>query len=245
MKNIILLFALAVVVIFGITTYRKSKQEKPLVIIMMGAPGAGKGTQCVELSKSLNLPHISTGDLLRENIRNKTELGNIAKESIDKGLLVPDKIVIDMLFNHINSKAYDKIGYILDGFPRTINQAVTLDQRLGKKYKKIAINLNISEDQLIERITGRLMCKECGTPYHKVSLPPKEEGKCDKCGGELYQRKDDTEEVFKSRLEVYNKDTKPLLEFYENKKELYNIDSNVDKKVVFENIVKTVDKVIK
>ncbi len=243
MKKLVLLFALVAIVILGITSYRKSKQEKPLVIIMMGAPGAGKGTHSVELSKSLNLPHLSTGDLFRENIRNQTELGNTVKELLDKGQLVPDNIVVEMLFNHINSKGYNKTGYILDGFPRTLNQAIALEQRLGKNYKKIAINLNITEDKLIERITGRLMCKECGTPYHKVSIPPKVEGKCDKCLGELYQRKDDTEELIKSRLEVYNKDTKTLLDFYENKKELYNVDSNCGKEIVFENLMKTIKEV--
>lgn len=243
MKKIFLLFALVAIVLVAITAYRKTKHEKPLVIIMMGPPGAGKGTHCVELSKSLNLPHLSTGDLFRENIRNKTPLGNTAKELIDKGQLVPDNIVVEMLFDHIKTNGYDKTGYILDGFPRTMNQAISLEQRLGKKYKKIAINLNISEEKLIERITGRLMCKDCGTPYHKISLPPKVEGKCDKCSGELYQRKDDTEEVLKSRLEVYNKDTKPLLDFYQNKKELYNVDSNSGKEIVFDNLLKTINDV--
>jgi adenylate kinase len=243
MKKILLLLALVLIVILGITSYKKSKQEKPLVIIMMGAPGAGKGTHCVELSKTLSLPHISTGDLFRENIRNQTELGKTAKDLIDKGQLVPDNIVVEMLFNHINSKGYDKTGYILDGFPRTLNQAISLEQKLNNKYKKIAINLNISEEKLIARITNRFMCKDCGTIYNKISLPSKIEGKCDKCSGELYQRKDDNEEVFKNRLQIYNKDTKPLLDFYENKKELYNIDSNFDKEIVFENIMKTIKEV--
>lgn len=243
MKKIVLIIALVVLVITGITVLRKSNEKKPLVIIMMGAPGAGKGTHCVELSKSFNLPHLSTGDLFRENIRNQTALGNAAKALIDKGQLVPDDIVIDMLFTHIKEKGYDKTGYILDGFPRTMNQALALDQRLGKKYKKIAINLNIAEEKLIERITGRLMCKDCGAPYHKVAFPPKVEGKCDKCSGELYQRKDDTVEVLKSRLEVYNKDTKPLLDFYRTKKELYNVDSNPEKNIVFESLLKTIKEV--
>lgn len=243
MKKLVLLLTLVAVIVVGITTYRHSKVQKPLVIIMMGAPGAGKGTHCVELSKTLNLPHLSTGDLFRENIRNQTELGKLAKDLIDKGQLVPDNIVVDMLFNHINSNGYDKTGYILDGFPRTMNQALALEQRVGKKYNVIAINLNIAEDKLIERITGRLMCKDCGAPYHKTALPPKVEGICDKCSGELYQRKDDTAEVLKSRLEVYNKDTKPLLDFYMSKKQLYNVDSNLGKEIVFENLVKTINDI--
>lgn len=240
MKNIILIFALTIFVIIGIKAYRNSKKERPLVIIMMGAPGAGKGTLSEDLSKALNLPHLSTGDLFRENIKNQTKLGKIAEELINKGQLVPDNLVVEMLFNHINNKGFDKTGYILDGFPRTTNQAITLNQRLGKNYKKIAINLDIDENKLIERITGRLICKNCGTPYHKINLPPKVEGQCDKCLSELYQRKDDTKEVLESRLTVYYKDTKPLLDFYKNKKELYNIDSSISKETVFENAIKII-----
>jgi len=243
MKNIILSFILIVCVILGISFYKNMKKEKPLVIIMMGAPGAGKGTHCVELSKKLNLPHISTGDLFRENIKNKTKLGILSKNILDKGQLVSDDIVIEMLFNHINQKGYDKTGYILDGFPRTANQAIALDQKIGKKYKKIAINLDIDEEKLIERITGRLICKKCGTSYHKINLPPKVEGKCDKCSSDLYQREDDTEEVLKSRLEIYYKDTKPLIDFYKDKNELYNIDANDTKEIVFDNLLNTIKEV--
>lgn len=241
MKRIILFFISVGLAILGITTFRKVQEEKPLVIIMIGAPGAGKGTQCVELSKSLQIPHISTGDLFRENIRNQTLLGNQAKDLIEKGQLVPDNIVVNMLFSHINAKGHDKKGYILDGFPRTVNQAMALDQRLGKKYTKIAINLNITEDMLIERIAGRIICKECGASYHKNISPPKVMDKCDKCGGGLYQRNDDAIEIFKNRLQVYNNDTKPILDYYGRKKELINIDSNADKEIVFGNIVKQID----
>ncbi len=240
MKNILLLFALVSVLLFGITTYRNYKKEKPLVVIMMGAPGVGKGTHSLELSKALNLPHISTGDLFRENIKNETELGKIAKELIDKGQLVPDNIVVEMLFNHINNNGYNVTGYILDGFPRTLIQAKSLDQRLGNNYNKIALNLNVDEEKLIQRITGRLICKSCQTPFHKINIPPKIEGKCDKCESDLYQREDDTKEVLKNRLEVYNKNTKPLIDYYRNNNILKDIDSNGSKEVVLENILKSI-----
>lgn len=240
MKNIILLFILVIVAIAGLKTYRNAKEEKPLVVIMMGAPGAGKGTHAQDLSKTLNIAHISTGDLFRENIKNQTQLGNMAKDLMDKGLLVPDKIAVDMLFNYIKDNGYDKTGYILDGFPRTLIQAKALDERLARDYKKIAVNLNIDEEKLVQRITGSLICKSCAASYHKVNTPPKTEGICDSCSAELYQRDDDTKEVLKTRLEAYNKDTKPLLDYYQNKKILKDIDSNGSKEVVFETLLNTV-----
>ncbi|NGX27916.1 MAG: adenylate kinase [Candidatus Anoxychlamydiales bacterium] len=240
MKNIILLFILVIVAIAGLKTYRNAKEEKPLVVIMMGAPGAGKGAHAQDLSKTLNIAHISTGDLFRENIKNETQLGNMAKDLMDKGLLVPDKIAVDMLFKHIRDNGFDKTGYILDGFPRTLIQAKALDERLARDYKKIAVNLSIDEEKLVQRITGRLICKSCAASYHKENLPPKQDGICDNCSDELYQRDDDTEEVLKTRLEAYNKDTKPLLDYYQNKKILKDIDSNDTKEVVFENLLNTV-----
>lgn len=240
MKNIILLFILVIVAIAGLKTYRNAKEEKPLVVIMMGAPGAGKGAHAKDLSKTLNIAHISTGDLFRENIKKETQLGNMAKDLMDKGRLVPDKIAVDMLFNHIKDNGFDKTGYILDGFPRTLIQAKALDERLARDYKKIAVNLSIDEEKLVQRITGRLICKSCAASYHKETLPPKQEGICDSCSDELYQRDDDTEEVLKTRLEAYNKDTKPLLDYYQNKKILKDIDSNGTKEVVFKNLLNTV-----
>lgn len=242
MKNILLLFGLVVLVLIGLTTYRNSKKEKPLVVIMMGAPGAGKGTHSSELSKILNIPHISTGDLFRENIKNETEFGKTAKDLIDKGELVPDSLVVEMLFNHIHDKGYDLTGYILDGFPRTLIQAKALDQRLGKDFNKIALNLNTDEEKLIERITGRLICKSCQTPFHKINLPPKVEDKCDKCQSDLYQRDDDTKEVLISRLNVYNKNTKPLIDYYQKSNLLKDIDSNGSKEIVLENLLKNIKK---
>ncbi len=241
MKNIFLLIGFCLLIIVGITSYRNSKKEKSLVVIMMGPPGAGKGTHAAELSKSLNLPHISTGDLFRDNIKRGTILGKKAKELIEKGSLVPDEIVIDMLFSHIKENGYNK-GYILDGFPRTINQAKALDKKLSKNAKKIALNLNIDDSFLIDRITGRLICRNCSTPFHKTFLKPKVEGKCDKCEGELYQRKDDIVEVVKRRLEVYHRETEPLLEFYQKQKALHEVDSNKSKEIVFDNILKTIEK---
>ncbi|NGX64054.1 MAG: hypothetical protein KR126chlam6_01478, partial [Candidatus Anoxychlamydiales bacterium] len=155
------------------------------------------------------------------------------------GNLVPDNIVVEMLFTHIKDKGYDLTGYILDGFPRTIIQAKSLDERLLNDYTKVALNLNIGEEKLTDRITGRLICKSCQTSYHKTNIPPKKEGVCDSCQGELYQREDDTEEVLKNRLFVYNKDTKPLLEHYKNKKALKEIDSDKDISAVQDNILKT------
>lgn len=240
MKNIILLIAVVIIAIVAITVYRNSKREKPLVIIMMGAPGSGKGTNAIEISKKLNLPHISTGDLLRENIKNQTKLGSLAKQTINKGQLVSDELVIDMLFDHINSKGYNKTGYILDGFPRTINQAEILDSKLDNNYKKMVINLNIADEKLIDRITNRLMCKSCGAPFNKINSPPKVEGKCDFCQGDLYQREDDTKEVLKKRIEVYYKDTKPILNYYNKQNIVHDIDSNKERTVVFENLLKTI-----
>ncbi|NGX49490.1 MAG: adenylate kinase [Candidatus Anoxychlamydiales bacterium] len=242
MKNILLLFGLAVVLLIGLTTYRNSKKEKPLVVIMMGTPGTGKGTHSSELSKALKIPHISTGDLFRENIKNETELGRAAKGFMDEGQLVPDKIVVEMLFNHIHDKGYDLTGYILDGFPRTLIQAQSLDQRLGRDYNKIALNLNIDEEKSISRITGRLICQSCQTPFHKTNLPPKIDGKCDICESDLYQRDDDTKEVIKSRFEVYNNDTKPLIDYYQKSNVLKDIDSNGSKEIVLENLLKNINQ---
>lgn len=220
-----------------------SNTGKPLVIIMMGPPGAGKGTQAVELAEKMHIPHISTGDLFRENLSQNTELGKKAKGFIDKGNLVPDDLVIDMLFDRIN-KNDCKNGFILDGFPRTVEQAKALDQKMGDKFKVVSLNLEIDDQPLIERITGRLMCKSCGAPYHQKFMPPKVAGVCDKCKGPLYQRTDDTEQVVKERLSVYHKQTEPVIEYYAKKPGLlHQIDSRKNKDVVFKELVETVQKI--
>lgn len=196
----------------------RSVVEKPLVIILMGPPGAGKGTHAKPLGAQLGLPHISTGDLFRENMRQNTPLGQKIKSFMDSGKLVPDELVLDMLFDRIGQVDCNH-GYILDGFPRTVPQAQALDQRL-KSCRVIAVNLNVPDDLLVERISGRLACKECGKPYHKKYNPPVSNDHCDVCQGVLYQRDDDKEEILKKRLEIYRAQTEPLIEYYGKQKDV-------------------------
>lgn len=214
-----------------------NRAEKPLVVILMGPPGAGKGTHAGPLSQHLALPHISTGDLFREHIRGQTTLGQKAKSFIDKGHLVPDELVLDMLFDRV-SKSDCKNGYILDGFPRTVPQAHELDKRLGDRSRVLALNFHIADPVLIERITGRIACKECGRPYHKKYDPPKQDMLCDSCGGTLYQRDDDKEEIIRKRLEVYHTQTEPLIHYYSKQKEtLREINSENEKSQVFRDVL--------
>lgn len=214
-----------------------SRLEKPLVVILMGPPGAGKGTHAGPLSLHLGLPHISTGDLFREHIRGRTSLGQKVKSFIDKGNLVPDELVLDMLFERVG-KPDCKNGYILDGSPRTLPQAKELDKRLGTHNRVIALNFNLADSVIIARITGRIACKECGKPYHKQYDPPKKEKVCDACGGELHQRDDDREEVIRKRLEVYRVQTQPLIDYYAKQKEvLREIDSENGKDQVFNDVL--------
>ncbi|MEZ0536785.1 adenylate kinase [Caldicellulosiruptoraceae bacterium PP1] len=187
-------------------------------LIILGAPGAGKGTQAEFLSSKLNIPHISTGDILRENVKNQTELGLKAKEYMDKGLLVPDQLVIDLIKDRL-SKDDCKNGFLLDGFPRTIKQAEALEEvlnELGMKIDKV-LNIHVPDEKIITRMSGRRICKNCGASFHTVYRPPKTEGICDVCGGELYQRDDDKEETVLKRLEVYHNQTTPLIDFYTRK----------------------------
>ncbi|OGN61585.1 MAG: adenylate kinase [Chlamydiae bacterium RIFCSPHIGHO2_12_FULL_27_8] len=217
-------------------------KHKPLVIIMMGPPGAGKGTHATELSKDLKLPHISTGDLFRENIKQNTDLGKKAKSLIDKGVLVPDDIVNQMLFDYINKHKYFS-GYILDGYPRNVDQAIALEKFLPENTKLLVINLRIDDDLLVERITGRLMCRKCGKPFHKTfSPPPNNQNICDDCGGEIYQRSDDTKEVVVKRLEVYHRETKPVLNYLKNKAKFIEIDASQSKEKVYKDILLEIEK---
>jgi adenylate kinase len=204
-----------------------------MILILMGPPGSGKGTHATPLSRTLSLPHISTGDLFRENIRNQTPLGIEAKKNIDQGKLVPDDLVLDMLFERI-ARPDCKNGYILDGFPRTIPQAKALDEKL-KGQKVIALNFHLEDPLIIERVTGRIGCKGCGRPYHLKFDPPRHSGICDGCGSELLQRDDDREEIIRKRLDVYRIQTEPLIRHYT--KQVRHIDSSRSKEQVFQEIL--------
>lgn len=195
-------------------------------IILMGPPGAGKGTLAKQLKSAFNLTHISTGDMFRENIKGGTELGLLAKSYIDKGNLVPDEVTINMLKARLAEKDCEN-GFLLDGFPRTLPQAEALE-KLSKEINRpidVVVNLDCNNEELIRRISGRRVCKNCGAPYHVVTMKPKVEGVCDLCGGPLYQRADDNEEALKVRLDHYVHDTKPLLEFYQARGLLENFNS--------------------
>src|SRR6056297_392441 len=207
-------------------------------LILLGPPGAGKGTQAEGIKKEFNIPHISTGDIFRENIKNNTELGKKAQEYMNKGLLVPDELVVDLVKDRL-SKEDCKKGFLLDGFPRTIEQAKALDKVLDKINQKLdrAININVDEEILVERIVGRRICKDCKATYHVKFNPPKVEGTCDKCGGELYQRDDDKEETVEKRIKVYNEQTQPLIDYYDSKDLLLNINGEQEIQKVLEDII--------
>ena len=187
-------------------------------IIMLGAPGAGKGTIAAQMEERFGISHVSSGDIFRENIKNETELGKVAKDYIQKGQLVPDDITINMMLDTLKSDKC-KDGFILDGFPRTLVQAEGLDKALEENGKKLelVILVDASNDQIVERLSGRRVCGKCGVTYHIVNMPPKKEGICDKCGGEVVQRKDDTKEVILDRLKTYDEQTKPLIDYYKSK----------------------------
>ena len=203
-------------------------------IIMLGAPGAGKGTQAKMIADKYGVPHISTGDIFRANIKNGTELGMEAKKYLDQGLLVPDELTVRILLDRV---AQDdcKNGYVLDGFPRTIPQAEVLDSELTKLGDHIdyAINVDVPDENIVKRMSGRRACLTCGATYHIEHVPPKKEGICDVCGSELVLRDDDKPETVKNRLNVYHEQTQPLIDFYTEKGVLKTVDGTVPMEEVF------------
>ena len=206
-------------------------------LIIMGPPGAGKGTQAAYIKKYYNIPHISTGDMFREAIKEETDLGLEAKSYIEKGALVPDSVTIGLVEERL-SKSDCKDGFLLDGFPRTIPQAKALDEILHNLKIKLdaVINISVPDSVLVDRIVGRRVCKNCGVGYHIHNQKPRQDGVCDVCGGPLIQRKDDTEETVVNRLKVYSSQTKPLLEYYDKAKLVKTVNGIGDIQEIFKNI---------
>ena len=186
-----------------------------MYLILLGPPGAGKGTQAERLEEELHLPHVASGDLFRENLKNETELGLLAKKYMDKGDLVPDDVTIAMVRQRLQRPDCDQ-GVILDGFPRTQAQAQSLDKLLADMGRKLdgVLYIAVPDEELVSRLSGRWICRQCQTPYHTIFSPPTTEGVCDACGGELYQRDDDKPETVRARLEVYHQQTAPLIDYY-------------------------------
>ncbi len=207
-------------------------------IIMLGAPGAGKGTQAKMIAEKYSIPHVSTGDIFRANIKNGTELGKQAKEYMDAGKLVPDELTVKILLDRV---AQDdcKNGYVLDGFPRTIPQAEVLENALNDLGDKIdfAVNVDVPDENIVRRMSGRRACLKCGATYHIEHIPPKKEGICDTCGSELVLRDDDKPETVQNRLKVYHEQTQPLIDFYTERKVLRTVDGTKDMKEVFADII--------
>lgn len=207
-------------------------------IIMLGAPGAGKGTQAKQIATKYSIPHISTGDIFRANIKNGTELGKKAKEYMDQGLLVPDELTCDLVVDRINQDDC-KNGFVLDGFPRTIPQAEALSNALDKMNQSMdyAIDVDVPDENIVKRMSGRRACLECGATYHIVSIPPKKEGVCDACGSELVLRDDDKPETVQKRLDVYHEQTQPLIDYYNKQGILKSVDGTKPMEEVFAAIV--------
>lgn len=207
-------------------------------IIMLGAPGAGKGTQAKKIAAKYNIPHISTGDIFRANIKNGTELGKKAKTYMDQGLLVPDDLVVDLVVDRVGQDDCER-GYVLDGFPRTIPQAEALTKALADMGQKVdyAIDVDVPDENIVRRMSGRRACVGCGATYHVVYAPTKKEGICDTCGGELILRDDDKPETVQKRLNVYHKQTQPLIDYYTEAGILKTVDGTVDIDDVFQSIV--------
>ncbi|TDA29762.1 MAG: adenylate kinase [Archaeoglobi archaeon] len=212
-------------------------------LILLGAPGAGKGTQAKFIVEKYGIPQISTGDMLREAVAKGTELGKKAKEFMSQGKLVPDEIVIGIVKERLRQKDCEG-GFILDGFPRTIAQAEALDRIMAEMGRKIdaVINISVPEEEIVRRIVNRRICRKCGAIYHLIYDPPKRPGICDKCGGELYQRDDDREEVVRQRFAVYRKSTQPLIDYYRKRGVLYEVDGTKDIVSVKSEILSILEK---
>lgn len=217
--------------------YTKKGRDN-MKIVMLGAPGAGKGTQAIKIADKYGIPHISTGDIFRANIKGGTELGLKAKSYMDKGELVPDEVTIGMLLDRIAEKDCTE-GYVLDGFPRTIPQAESLTKALEQTGTAIdfALNVDVPDENIVTRMSGRRACPKCGNTYHIVYAAPKTENICDKCGTELIIRSDDKPETVQDRLNVYHKQTEPLIRYYENAGVLKNVDGTQDLEKVFSDVI--------
>jgi adenylate kinase len=209
-----------------------------MYIIMLGAPGAGKGTQADILSQEMNLPHIASGDLFRQALEKRTGVGLLAKSHMDKGELVPDEITIKMILERIGQPDCAS-GCLFDGFPRTLHQAKALDKALREQGRTIdkATYIEVPDEELVKRLSGRWLCRACQTPYHITNSPPETPGKCDRCGGELYQRSDDREETVKERLSVFLAQTVPILDYYEKQGKLIRVNGNLEMQGVARQII--------
>lgn len=207
-------------------------------MILLGPPGAGKGTQAKRLAEKLNMPHISTGDILRQNAKESSDLGKEAQGYMDKGLLAPDELVAKMLMQRFSQPDIKK-GFILDGYPRNLSQAITLDDLLSQKAMVIdlVIYLDTSDAVIIQRITGRLVCKACGANFHIKNMPPKVDNICDNCGGRLYQRSDDTQDTVKKRLQIYKQEVSALIDYYEKNNKLHRLSADGDAEVVLNKVI--------
>ena len=215
-------------------------------LILLGPPGAGKGTQAKMIVEKYGIPQIATGDILREAVAKGTELGRKAKEYMDRGELVPDEVVIGIVKERLSQPDCEK-GFILDGFPRTVRQAEALDEMLDEMGRKLdaVISIEVPEEEIVKRIVYRRICKQCGAVYNLIYNPPKVNGKCDKCGGELYQRDDDKEDVVRERYRVYKEQTEPLKEYYRKTGILYEVDGTKSIEEVFDEIDSILQKISK
>lgn len=231
-KNKNLLFFLFLFILVSNIPYTKESEEMLNVVILLGPPGSGKGTQAKRLSRELHIPHISTGDLFRENISNKTEIGLKAKELMAAGKYVPDEIVFDMLFNRLSAPDCTN-GFLLDGYPRTLHQAEVLEKKFSSLAHFHVLVLDVSDEEIVKRISGRLSCRGCPQIYHQDFAKPKEDGKCDSCRASLYIREDDKPEVVKERLKQYHLQTQPVVDFYKNKMILKSVNGHLNPDEVF------------